>query len=241
MIVYEHNAKINLVLNVIKMRMSEVKNPLPEPASLEDFGSTLTKYFHVALAMNYFPENSEISIEELADTAQVHWNTAKKAMMFFGAVKPIIPDFKIESNSKIRIKKKPEAMLVLDAIFLSLEFKITAKMLLEKLTSKERGQDITTLTRFLNHEELDYLPMLTQKGLVNTEEGFFYLSDKGSLVGNIGVKKIADIGIPLPWEEKANFQEINLKVRIKKPKQKRKVTRNWVIKPRMNKELIYAV
>jgi len=187
-----------------------------ESMSSEDFGIMLSKYYQVALTLNRFPENTHISIDDLAKQANVHWNTAKKALFFFDTVRLLIPEFTIDKNNKILINNKPRAVEALDKLFFSPEITITTKMLIGKLTSKERGMDVHHIKKILNQDEVKYLTILIQKGLVNSEEGRFYLSPKGMIIGNFGIRKLSELGIPLPWEETEAPQELRLSTRMAK-------------------------
>jgi len=174
---------------------------LLDPTLEETFGETLTKYAKVALALNRFPEKKVIPVDALAEEADVHWNTAKKALLFFYKIKPIMPDLVIEENSKFTVFNKPTAMESIDTLFSSLEMRITTKMLLSKMTSKRRGLKKYELSDLLEKIEIEKIHKLIEKGLVNSEEGYYYLSSKGIILGNIGVKELTNLGIPLPWEE----------------------------------------
>jgi predicted transcriptional regulator len=169
----------------------------------EELGNTLSKYAQVAISMNRFPEKTPISIREIAEEAKIHWNTTKKALIFFESIAPIIPKFEfIENKGKIQLLKKPKAIIALNKLFSSMEMKITTKMMMEKITSKDRGAKMKDLIKFLEEKEVKYLTNLLQKGLINSEEGRFYLSSKGKLIGNLGIKKLVNLGTLLPWEER---------------------------------------
>ncbi len=57
----------------------------------DDLPPNLQRYFDIALAMNQFDVGETFTVQELADVADVHWNTAKKALAFFAAIQKIDP------------------------------------------------------------------------------------------------------------------------------------------------------
>jgi len=215
---------------------------LLDPALEETFGETLTKYAKVALALNRFPEKKLIAVDALAEEANVHWNTAKKALLFFHKVKPIMPDLYIQENLKFTVYNKPTAMKSIDTLFASLEMKIATKMILNKITAKERGLKKYELNKYLGSDEIENISKLIEKGLVNSEEGYYYLSSKGTILGNIGVKEIVNLGIPLPWEETrvfSNHKSIYKSI-FKKERNTNKLNKRWCMDEILNNKPKYA-
>lgn len=173
----------------------------------ELLGETLLKYREIATIMNSFPLDQEISVDQIAEVANVHWKTAKKALAFFCLSKPIIPDFTIDNNFKIRIVKKPQAMKAIDIHFESDLMKILTKMLIKKMINLKRGLTIDLMKLFLLKQEIGFIPSLIEKGYINSEEGVYYLSERGKIIANMGIQKITDMGYQLPWDEvKDNFR-----------------------------------
>jgi hypothetical protein len=168
---------------------------LEEKASL---GEVLESYRRLAIALNIFPKNKEISIKELADQANVHWVTARKALVFFDLVKTVIPRFELTPNFRFEVIERPSALGAVDGIFESSEMRILTKMMLCRAISPESAR---SLNEILKKQEFSTLEKLTSKGFVNVVEGRYYLSRRGISFGSIGLKKITDLGIPLPWEQ----------------------------------------
>jgi len=63
-------------------------------------GKTLQKYLEIALALNSFSLNETFTVNQLAEKAGVHHNTAKKALLFFKWTMPHVPDFKLIKKGK---------------------------------------------------------------------------------------------------------------------------------------------
>ena len=57
----------------------------------DDLPPNLQRYFDIALAMNQFDVGETFTVQDLADVAGVHWNTAKKALAFFATIQEIDP------------------------------------------------------------------------------------------------------------------------------------------------------
>lgn len=159
-------------------------------------GEALENYRRLAIALNVFPENKEISIKELADEAKVHWITARKALLFFDIVKTVIPKFQLTPDMKFQVIERPSALEAVDGVFESSQMRVLTKMMLCRATSPETAR---SLNEILTKPEFDTLEKLTSKGFVNVVEGLYYLSRRGISFGSIGLKRITDLGIPLPW------------------------------------------
>lgn len=173
-----------------------------------ELGKTLDIYRRISIALNAFPKNEKISIEDLATKAGVHWNTAKKAVLLFATIDRITPKFELESKSKLRIIKKPDAIEAVDGIFESLEMRILVKLMLQNATEEETAQKISEV---LNEEERKVLQELISKGFINSIEGRFYLSKRGQSLASIGLREIVELGIELPWErslKRVNFDQL---------------------------------
>ncbi len=168
-------------------------------------GETLAKYQEIALIMNSFPFQKKNSIEELAEKADVHWNTAKKALAFFLLSEPILPRFRIDKDFRFTILEKPRAIDAVNIIYESDEMIIITKMMLKKITDKQKGLKMEEL-KSLGYNDISAVYSLLEKGYINSEDGVFFLSFRGKILGNTGIKKILDLGLSLPWEE--NSREI---------------------------------
>lgn len=173
-------------------------------------GETLAKYQEIALIMNSFPTQKKNSIEELAEKANVHWNTAKKALAFFLLSEPILPCFRIDKDFRFTILEKPRAIDAVNVIYESDEMRVITKMMLKKITNKQRGLKIEELKNLI-YNDISTVYSLLEKGYINSEDGVFYLSFRGKILGNTGIKKILELGLSLPWEEKS--REITPNVR----------------------------
>ncbi len=82
----------------------------------DDLPPMLQRYFDIALAMNRFNVGETFTIQNLADAADVHWNTAKRALVFFAAIQKIDPP-KIKLITKETIIKEyrvPKVVLYRD-------------------------------------------------------------------------------------------------------------------------------
>jgi hypothetical protein len=163
----------------------------------EDLGETLKTYYHLALALNSFQKGQEISIRELAERAKVHWSTAKKAMLFFELVKPVMPKFELSQDFKLKLVQKQDSFEAVEGIFSSLEMRILTKMMLCKATNLENARP---LVEILNQKEIEILPQLISRGYINSTDGRYYLSRRGANMGSLGLKKLIETGIPLPWQ-----------------------------------------
>ena len=155
--------------------------------------------------MNSFPFQKNNSIEELAEKADVHWNTAKKALAFFLLSEPILPRFRIDKDFRFTILEKPRAIDAVNIIYESDEMIIITKMMLKKITDKQKGLKMEEL-KSLGYNDISAVYSLLEKGYINSEDGVFFLSFRGKILGNTGIKKILDLGLSLPWEE--NSREI---------------------------------
>lgn len=178
-----------------KKEVSEISLLSVEERSL---GKTLDTYRNLAVTLNSFPKEKEITIKDLAEKAQVHWNTAMKALLFFHQVSPIIPKFKLRSSLKFQIVEKPGAMEAVEGIFDSGEMRILTKIMLHKATNPANAQK---MNKMLSEDEKHLLPDLIERGFVNSTEGCYYLSKRGQSLGSLGLQKIVELGIPLPWEK----------------------------------------
>lgn len=171
----------------------------------EDLGKTLNTYRELAIAMNSFPEDVELSISDLCKKADVHYNTARKALHFFKAICSVVPEFSIEKKG-FRIVGKNDAINAVNGIFESFEMRILTKMMLVKATSAESARNLKDV---LTEEEMTVLPRLIERGFVNSIEGQYFLSSRGSSLGSMGLSQIVELGIPLPWERTAG-EEMSL-------------------------------
>ena len=167
-----------------------------ERPSVVSVGKTLNTYRELAVAMNLFPENDEISIRDLADKANVHYNTAKKAILFFQQLRSVVPKFEIEETG-FRIISKPNAMEAVEGIFESLEMRVLTKMMLVKAVDPDRARKLDDI---LKEEERSILPSLIERGFVNSMEGLYFLSTRGQSLGSMGLRRLVELDIPLPWE-----------------------------------------
>ena len=166
-------------------------------------GETLLKYQEIALLLNSFPTSKQISVEELAEKAEVHWNTAKKALVFFSLSEPILPHFEIDDDFRFTILKKPHALDVVNIIYNSYEMRIITKMMLKNMVKKTNGLKMKELKNYLTSQEIYMIHSLIEKGYINSEDGVFYLSLRGKILGNDGIIKLLDLGIPIPIIEDA--------------------------------------
>lgn len=172
---------------------------IAEGSQEEHLGKTLNIYRQLAIAMNSFPRERDVSIRDLAEAAQVHYNTAKKALLFFHQIDSVIPKFQIE-ESGFRVVSKPNALEAVEGIFESLEMRIVTKMMLSNAIDSDKAQK---LDEVLTEEERNMLPKLIEKGLVNSFEGRYFLSSRGLSLGSMGLSRIVRLNIPLPWENRA--------------------------------------
>ncbi len=168
--------------------------------SREDLGKVLESYQRIAVSLNGFQENQSISVNELAGSARVHWSTAKKALLFFDAIKTIIPDFELspDARMKFRIIAKSSAFKAVKSIFGSLEMRVLTKMMLCRAMDPENARSFKEV---LEPQEFEVLPELISRGFVNSLEGLYYLSRRGISIGGLGLKKLIDSGIQLPWQK----------------------------------------
>jgi len=162
-------------------------------------GKMLNIYRELAIALNSFPEGTALSIKDLAEKAQVHYNTAKKALLFFYWIDPLIPKFKMQGRS-FKVVSKPNALEVVEGLFESLEMRVLTKMMLLEATDADRARKLDDI---LTEEEKSILPRLIERGYVNSIEGLFFLSQRGQALGSMGLSQIVKLNIPLPWENKA--------------------------------------
>lgn len=163
-------------------------------------GKTLETYRKVSLALNALPSEERISIKDLALKAQVHWSTAKKALLFFGMMGPLVPKFQMVSGTKFRILAKPSAIDAVEGVFESGEMRTLVKLMLVEATEEDTAIEVDD---FLSAEEKTVLQELVYKGLVNSIEGCFYLSKKGQSMASIGMRRLVELGIELPWDKPA--------------------------------------
>lgn len=166
--------------------------------SEKELGKTLEIYRRIAIILNGFPRDRTISIGDLAKRADVHWNTARKALLLLNAVNKMTPRFELESASKFRIVKKPNAFEAVEGIFESLEMRIVVKLMLRNATEERTAQQIQ---EFLREDERQVLQDLVSKGFVNSSEGRFYLSKRGQSLASLGMRELVEYGIELPWEK----------------------------------------
>jgi hypothetical protein len=163
-------------------------------------GKTLEAYRKVSIALNALPNEEKISIKDLALKANVHWSTAKKALLFFGMMSPLVPKFRMISGTKFRILEKPDAIDAVEGVFESGEMRTLVKLMLVEAIEENNAIEVDD---FLSPEEKTILQELIYKGLVNSVEGCFYLSKKGQSLASIGVRRLVDLGIELPWDKPA--------------------------------------
>lgn len=162
-----------------------------------ELGKMLETYRKVSIVLNSFPIEEKISVKDLAERANVHWNTAKKALLFFGMLNQLVPRFRMESSSKFRVVKKPSAVEVVDGVFESSEMRILVKLMLRNAIDERTAQKIVQFSARDNQ----VLQELISKGFVNSLEGRFYLSKRGQSLASIGIKRLVDLGIELPWDK----------------------------------------
>ena len=167
--------------------------------SLEDnIGKTLNIYRELAIALNSFPKGKTLAIKDLAEKAQVHYNTAKKALIFFRQVDSVIPKFQIEKGA-FRVTAKPNALEAVEGLFESLEMRVLTKMMLVNAVAAGEARKLDDL---LTNEEKSILPTLIERGYVNSNEGQYFLSTRGQSLGSMGLSRIVKLDIPLPWENR---------------------------------------
>jgi hypothetical protein len=176
---------------------------LEEP--LEDkIGKTLNIYRELAIALNTFQEAENVSIKDLAEAARVHYNTAKKALMFFRQIDSVMPRFEIE-EAGFTVVSKPSALKAVEGIFESLEMRILTKMMLVEADNASKARKLDDV---LTEEEKGILPELIERGFVNSAEGMYFLSAQGRTLGSMGLSRIVELNIPLPWEKRATLSSL---------------------------------
>lgn len=172
--------------------------------SLEDnIGKTLNIYRELAIALNSFPKGKTLAIKDLAEKAQVHYNTAKKALIFFRQVDSVIPKFQIEKGA-FRVTAKPNALEAVEGLFESLEMRVLTKMMLVNAVAAGEARKLDDL---LTNEEKSILPTLIERGYVNSNEGQYFLSTRGQSLGSMGLSRIVKLDIPLPWENRSGLPQ----------------------------------
>jgi len=176
--------------------MSKVEEPIEET-----LGKTLNIYRELAISMNYFKKAEKVSIRDLAEKADVHYNTAKKAIFFFHQLGSIIPKFEIE-ESCFRVVSKPNAFEATEGIFESPEMRILTKMMLLRVVDSEKARKLDDL---LTKAEREMVSKLIERGLINSIEGKYFLSKRGISLGSMGLSRIVKLNIPLPWENQAQY------------------------------------
>lgn len=174
----------------------------------DGLSKTLDLYRNIAVAINSFPREEKISVKDLAERANVHWSTAKKALFFFNKIEPLVPKFELIENLRFQVKEKPSAIDAVEGIFESQEMRILTKMMLTEATDQEKARK---LNEMLTAEERSFLSDLIEKGYVNSINGNYYLSTRGQSLGSMGLRKIVELNIPLPWEIEARTPEERLR------------------------------
>lgn len=174
-----------------------------EESPEESIGKLLNIYRELAITLNSFPKGATLSIKDLAEKAQVHYNTAKKALFFLYQIDSLIPKFKMQGKS-FRVISKPDALDVVEGLFESLEMRVLTKMMLVEATAPERAQKLVDI---LTEEEKNMLPKLIELGYVNSIDGRFFLSQRGQSLGSMGLNRIVKLNIPLPWENRARLAQ----------------------------------
>jgi len=167
-------------------------------AGKKKLGKTLEIYRKIAIAINSFPRGKNVSVKDLAEKANVHWNTAKKALLFLNSIAPLIPEFELETDLEFRIQKKPNALKAVEGIFESKEMRILTKMMLAEATEPRKAGKLKDI---LTPDERNGLTGLIERGYVNSINGNYYLSKRGQSVGSMGIRRIVELDIPLPWEQ----------------------------------------
>jgi hypothetical protein len=175
-----------------------------EESPEERIGKILNIYRELAIALNSFPKEATLSIGDLARKAQVHYSTAKKALLFLHQIDSLIPKFKIQGKY-FKVISKPNALEAVEGIFESLEMRVLTKMMLVEATSLERARKLDDL---LTEEEKNILPRLVEMGYINSIEGRFFLSQRGQSLGSMGLSRIVKLNIPLPWENRARTTQL---------------------------------
>lgn len=166
----------------------------------EKIGKTLKIYRELAITMNSFPREENVSIKDLAEAAQVHYNTAKKALLFFDQLESVIPTFEIRGTC-FRVVSKPNALEAVEGIFESLEMRVLTKMMLVMAVDSEKARKLEDL---LTEQEKSILPKLIEEGFINSLEGRYFLSVQGKSLGTMGLRQIVNLNIPLPWEKQVS-------------------------------------
>lgn len=192
------------------MSLSETKE--------KELGKTLDIYRKLAIAINSFPKEEKISVKDLAEKAGVHWNTAKKALLFFHKIAPLIPNFELASNLRFRVVEKPHAIEAVEGIFESKEMRILTKMMLREATEPQKALHAHAVKEVITLEEQSVLPNLIEKGYVNSINGCYYLSERGQSLGSMGIRKIVDLNIPLPWEVQTTAPIQKVRPVLRRPK-----------------------
>ncbi len=202
--------------------MSEEKT---KDARAQGLGKTLDIYRNIAVAINSFPREKKISVKDLAEKANVHWNTAKKALVFFSRISPLVPRFELMENHRFEVKEKPSAMDAAEGIFESQQMRILTKMMLAEVTESEKARK---LDKVLTTEERSFLADLIEKGYVNSINGSYYLSKRGQSIGSMGLRKIVELNVPLPWdvEARSTGRKMRQPPRLQKPRRYASPSRN---------------
>jgi hypothetical protein len=197
------NVKYLVIYDIFtkKVRMKKEVNIFPktEETREEAIGKTLGIYRELAIALNRFPKGQPLSIREFADQTNVHYNTAKKALLFFHLIDSVMPKFQMQEG-EFRVISKPNALEAVEGLFESREMRILTKMMLLNAVDAEKAQKFDDI---LTNEERPILSQLIERGFVNCIEGRYYLSSQGQSLGSMGLSKIVKLNIPLPWENRA--------------------------------------
>jgi len=184
--------------------------PKAEESLEENLGKTLNIYRELAIALNSFPKGRTLSIKDLAEKAQVHYNTAKKALIFFHQVESVVPKFQVQEG-EFRVVSKPDALKAVEGLFESLDMRVLTKMMLVNAIDSDKALKLDDL---LTEEERGILPTLIERGYVNSIEGQYFLSSRGQSLGSMGLSRIVKLDIPLPWENRTSPSQREVQPKI---------------------------
>lgn len=97
------------------------------------------------------------------------------------------------------MNKDHETFKIVDELFESLRMRVLTKMMLAGMTSYEKGSQMCDM---LTRDEYKMLSTLVETGFVDWRLGKYYLTRRGCSIGSMGLKKLVDMNVTLPWEKK---------------------------------------
>jgi hypothetical protein len=167
---------------------------MTENENIEVVSRNLQTYLDIARALNLMPARKELTVEDLAEEANVSWITAKKALHFFHSLRPILPTICMADQGGFEITEKPTPWTAMGA--LTPEMRVLAKLDMLGVSQPKRA---VHLADTLSQEEIDSLPGLVAEGmLVGLEDGRYFLSSRGIAIGATGLRQIMEMGIEIP-------------------------------------------